>query len=141
MARILIADDRKSIRMEVRASFRMHTDWHVCGEAEDGREAMAKAAELRPDLIVMDFQMPLADGLKAASEIGMSMPNVPIVMYTWSKTRELEVAAKMVGIRQVVGKEDGANQLLSAIEAELAAKKYHHEHRISRPFGPPTQSR
>lgn len=92
MARILIADDRKSIRMEVRASFRMHTDWHVCGEAEDGREAMAKAAELRPDLIVMDFQMPLADGLKAASEIGMSMPNVPIVMYTLSKTRELEVA-------------------------------------------------
>ena len=85
--------------------------------------------------------MPLADGLKAASEIGMSMPNVPIVMYTVFKTRELEVAAKMVGIRQVIGKEDGANQLLSAIEAELAAKKYHHEHRISRPFGPPTQSR
>ena len=141
MARILIADDHKSIRMEVRASFRMHTDWQVCGEAKDGREDMAKAAELQPDLIVMDFKMPLADGLKAGSEIGMSMPNVPIVMYTSYKTRELEVAAKMVGIRQVVGREDGANQLLSAIEAELAAEKYHHEHRISRPFGPPTQSR
>jgi two-component system, NarL family, response regulator NreC len=141
MARILIADERKSIRMEVRATFRMRTDWQVCGEAEDGREAMAKAAELQPDLIVLDFKMPLADGLKAGSEIGMSMPNVPIVMYTSYKTRELEVAAKMVGIRQVVGKEDGANQLLSAVEAELGAKKYHHEHRISRPFGPPTQSR
>jgi two-component system response regulator NreC len=141
MARILIADDRKSIRTEVRASFRMHTDWQVCGEAEDGREAMAKAAELKPDLIVMDFKMPLADGLKAGSEIGLSMPNVPIVMYTSYKTRELEVAAQMVGIRQVVGKEDGANQLLSAIEAELAGKEYRHEHRISRPFGPPTQSR
>jgi len=141
MARILIADDRKSIRMEVRASFRMHTDWQVCGEAENGREAMAKAAQLQPDLIVMDFTMPLADGLKAASEIGMSVPNVPIVMYTPYKTRELEVAAKMVGIRQVIGRKDGANQLLSAIEAELAAEKYHREHRISRPFGASTQSR
>jgi two-component system, NarL family, response regulator NreC len=127
--------------MEVRATFGMRTDWQVCGEAEDGREAMAKAAELQPDLVVMDFKMPLADGLKAASEIGMSMPNVPILMYTLSKTPELEVAARMVGIRQVVGKEDGANQLLRAIEAELADKKYRHEHRISRPFGPPTQSR
>ncbi len=128
MARILIADERKSIRMEVRATFRMRTDWQVCGEAEDGREAMAKAAELQPDLIILDFKMPLADGLKAGSEIGMSMPNVPIVIYTSYKTRELEVAAKMVGIRQVVGKEDGANQLLSAVEAELGAKKYHYEH-------------
>ena len=56
----------------------MHTDWQVCGEAQDGREAMAKAAELQPDLIVMDFKMPLADGLKAGSEIGLSIPNVPI---------------------------------------------------------------
>jgi DNA-binding NarL/FixJ family response regulator len=123
MARILIADDRESIRMEVRATFGMRTDWQVCGEAKDGREAMAKAAELRPDLIVLDFKMPLADGLKAASEIGMSMPNVPIVMYTLSKTRELEVAARIVGIRQVVGKEDGAKQLVSAIESELAREK------------------
>jgi DNA-binding NarL/FixJ family response regulator len=140
MARILIADERKSIRTEVRASFRKHTGWQVCGEAKDGREAMAKAAKLRPDLIVLDFKMPLADGLKAGSEIRLSMPNVPIVMYTLSKTRELEVAAKIVGIRQVVGKEDGPNQLLRAIDAELARRKNHHEHRISRPFGPAPQS-
>jgi DNA-binding NarL/FixJ family response regulator len=141
MTRILIADDRESMRMAVRALCGVHPDWQVCGEAEDGREAVAKAAELQPDLIVMDFKMPLTDGLKAGSEIGISMPTIPIVMYTLYKTRELEVAAKMVGIRQVVGKEDGANHLLSAIEVELAAKKYHHEHRISPPLGPPTQNR
>jgi DNA-binding NarL/FixJ family response regulator len=82
--------------------------------------------------------MPGADGLKAGSEIRMTMPTVPILMYTLYKTRALEVAAKMVGIRQVVGKEDGANQLLSAIESELATKKSCDEHRISRPLGPPT---
>jgi two-component system, NarL family, response regulator NreC len=140
MARILIANDRKSIRTEVRTSFRKHTDWQVCGEAEDGRETMAKAVELQPDLIVIDFKMALADGLKASSEIGLSMPNVPIVMYTLHKTRELEVAAKIVGIRQVVGKEDGAKELLSAIEAELAAKKYLHEPGIPRPARPSAQN-
>jgi DNA-binding NarL/FixJ family response regulator len=124
MTRILIADDSESMRMALRASIRTHPDWQVCGEADDGREAVAKAAELQPDLIVLDFKMPVANGIKAGSEICMSMPAVPILLYTLYRTRELEVAAKMVGIRQVVGKDGGANQLLSAIEAELVAKKY-----------------
>jgi DNA-binding NarL/FixJ family response regulator len=67
--------------------------------------------------------MPLADGIKAGSEISSSMPTIPIVMYTLYKTPELEVAAKLVGIRQVVGKEDGGKHLLSAIEAELSAPR------------------
>jgi DNA-binding NarL/FixJ family response regulator len=123
MARILIADDSESMRMALRASIRMHPDWHVCGEADDGREAVAKAAKLQPDLIVLDFKMPVANGIKAGSEICMSMPTIPIVMYTLYKTLALEVAAKLVGIRQVIGKEDGAKHLLSAIETELVAKK------------------
>jgi DNA-binding NarL/FixJ family response regulator len=99
----------------------MHPDWQICGEANDGREAVAKAAELQPDLIILDFKMPLANGIKAGSEISSSMPTIPIVMYTLYKTPELEVAAKLVGIRRVIGKEDGGKHLLSAIEAELSA--------------------
>ena len=83
---------------------------------------MAKAAELQPDLIILDFKMPLANGIKAGSEISSSMPTIPIVMYTLYKTPELEVAAKLVGIRQVIGKEDGGKHLLSAIEAELSSR-------------------
>jgi DNA-binding NarL/FixJ family response regulator len=124
VTRILIADDHESMRMALRATVKLHSQWEVCGEATDGREAVAKAVELQPDVIVLDFKMPVANGIKAGSEICMSMPTVPILMYTLYKTRELEVAAKMVGIRQVVGKEDGANHLLSAIEVELVAKKY-----------------
>jgi DNA-binding NarL/FixJ family response regulator len=119
MARILVADNRESMRMAIGTVIRTHPGWEVCGEAEDGREAMAKAVELRPDLIVLDFKMPVANGIKAGSEISDSMPTVPIVMYTLYKTAELEVAAKLVGIRHVVGKEDGANNLVTAIEAEL----------------------
>ena len=133
MARILIVDDRELMRTVLKTLIRMNPDWQVCGEAEDGREAVAKATELRPDLIVLDFKMPLLNGIKASSEICMAMPAIPIVMYTLYKTRELEVAAKLVGIRQVVGKEDGAKSLLSAIAAELVGGEHHREHRISRP--------
>ena len=124
MARILIADDRESMRTALKAMFVMRPHWEICGEAEDGREAVAKATELQPDVIVLDFRMPLSDGLQAASQISESMPATPIVMYTLYKTDELEVAAKLVGARCVVAKEDGFRNLLSAIEAELVAKKY-----------------
>ena len=124
MARILIADDRESMRTALKAMFVMRPHWEICGEAEDGREAVAKATELQPDVIVLDFRMPLSDGLQAASQISETMPATPIVMYTLYKTDELEVAAKLVGVRCVVAKEDGFRKLLSTMEAELVAKKY-----------------
>jgi DNA-binding NarL/FixJ family response regulator len=111
------------MRMALRATVKLQPHWEVCGEATDGREAVAKAEELQPDLIVLDFKMPIANGIKAGSEIFSSRPNIPILMYTLYKTRELEVAAKLVGIRQVIGKEDGPQHLLSAIEDALVAKK------------------
>ena len=122
MVRILIADDRESMRMALRALIKLHPDWQICGEADDGREVVAKAAELQPDLVVLDFKMPVANGIKAGSEIFTSMPTIPIVMYTMYRTPELELAAKLVGIRQVIAKEDGGKCLLSAIETELLAK-------------------
>jgi DNA-binding NarL/FixJ family response regulator len=122
MARILIADDHESMRMAIRATLKLHPQWEVCGEATDGREAVAKAQELQPDLIVLDFKMPVANGLKAGSEISNARPKIPILMYTLYKTRALEVAAKLVGIRQVIAKEDGPQSLLSAIEDELSDK-------------------
>ena len=123
LKRILIADDRESMRIALRALIRMRPDWQICGEANDGREVVAKAAELQPDLVVLDFKMPIANGIKAGSEISRSMPSVPIVMYTLYITPELEMAAKLAGIRQVIGKEDGGKYLLSAIESELLAQR------------------
>jgi DNA-binding NarL/FixJ family response regulator len=124
MARILIADDHESMRIALRITVKLHPQWEVCGEATDGREVVAKTMELRPDLVILDFKMPIANGIKASSEISISMPNIPILMYTLYKTPELEVAAKLVGIRQVVGKEDGAKHLVSAIETELVPEKF-----------------
>jgi DNA-binding NarL/FixJ family response regulator len=119
VARILIAEDRETMRKALKALFLTQPHWEVCGEAEDGGEAIQKASQLQPDLIVMDFKMHDLNGLLAANEIFRSSPSVPIVLYTLYKNEELEATAKLVGIRRVVGKEEGAQTLLKAIEAEL----------------------
>jgi DNA-binding NarL/FixJ family response regulator len=67
VARILIADDRELMRVAFKTLFVLRPNWEICGEAEDGREAVAKATELQPDVIVLDFKMPEADGLQAAN--------------------------------------------------------------------------
>jgi DNA-binding NarL/FixJ family response regulator len=121
VARILIAEDRESMRKALKLLFLTRPHWEVCGEAEDGSEAIKKAAQLHPDLIVMDFRMHDLDGLTAANEIFRSTPSVPIVMYTMYKNEELEATAKLAGIRCVIGKEEGALTLMRAIEAELPA--------------------
>jgi DNA-binding NarL/FixJ family response regulator len=124
MARILIADDRESMRVAIRFLLVMRPHWEICGEATDGREAVAKASELQPDVVVLDVRMPLMDGLQAAREICRNMPATPVVVYTLYKSAELEAAARLAGVRRIVSKEDGGQNLLAAIEAELVAKKY-----------------
>jgi DNA-binding NarL/FixJ family response regulator len=119
VTRILIAEDRESMRTALKAIFVMRPNWVVCGEAQDAKEAVAKATELHPDLIVMDFKMHHSDGLTAASDILRLMPSIPIVMFTLYKTDELEAAAKLVGVRHVIGKEDGVQTLLRAMDTEL----------------------
>ncbi len=119
LARILIAEDRESMRNALKTLIALRSDWVICGEAEDAIEAITKAAELRPDLVVLDYKMHHTDGLTAADGILRAMPEVPIVMFTLYKTDELEHAAMLMGIRSVVGKEDGVNTLLRAIETEL----------------------
>jgi two-component system, NarL family, response regulator NreC len=119
LARILIAEDRETMRHALKSLFALRPDWAVCGEAQDANEAIAKATELRPDLVIMDYKMYQSDGLKAADAIFKVLPDVPIVMFTLYKTDELEFAAQLLGIQYVVGKEEGIQPLLRAIDAEL----------------------
>jgi len=123
MARILIADDREAMRIALKTLFVLRPNWEICGEAEDGREAVAMATDLQPDVIVLDFKMPVANGLQAAYEIGRNLPTTPIVMYTLYKSVQLESVARSAGVRRVIAKEDGVQGLLGAIEDELVTKK------------------
>jgi DNA-binding NarL/FixJ family response regulator len=118
--RILFAEDRASMRNTLRSLFTLYSKYDVCGEAIDGKQAIDAAVALKPDVILLDFKMPNGDGLHAASEIKQKMPETPIVMFTLYKTAELESEARKVGVRAVVGKEEGVIKLLRAIDDELA---------------------
>ncbi len=120
-ARILIAEDRPSMRRALGVLFALHKNWEVCGEAEDANEAIRKTEQLHPDLIVLDYKMHCSDGFQAANGILKALPNVPIVMFTLYKTDELEHAANLIGIRRVIGKEEGVQALLHAMEKLLPA--------------------
>jgi len=119
MVKILIADDRQLMRSALKTMFAMRPKWGICGEATDGHEVVTKVSELQPDLILMDFKMPLADGIQAATQISATSPSIPIVMYTLYRNDELDAAAKQAGVRSVVSKQDGLHNLLEAIDAEL----------------------
>lgn len=107
------------MRDALKAMFALRPNWQVCGEAQDFHELLAKARQLRPDVIIVDFKMPPFNAVEAIRHLSDAMPSIPIIMYTLYKTEELEAAAKSAGVRAVVGKEHGVRHLLAAIDAEL----------------------
>lgn len=116
--RILIADDNEAVRGRLGELLATHDGWEVCGSVRSGREAVEKAAELRPSLIILDLAMPEMDGLSAAREIGKKLPSVPIVIFTLHKFATIDLEAKKVGVRHVVAKPD--TETLLRVIAELA---------------------
>ena len=114
--RILIVDDHKSAMRGIRSLLEANPEWEVCGEAVNGQEALARANELHPDVIVLDLAMPVMNGLRAAQEITKVLPTVPIVLYTLYSSTQVELEAKKHGIRKVVEKTH-SGALVSAIQA------------------------
>jgi DNA-binding NarL/FixJ family response regulator len=102
---VLIVDDNARVRRAVCELFKREEDFTVCGEAANGREAIAKALELHPDLIVLDFLMPVMNGLDAARELKWLMPGVPLIMYTMFGDM-LQGQARLVGISELVSKSE-----------------------------------
>ena len=121
--RILIADDNSIIRRLLRALLQTRAEWKVCGEAENGQEAVSKTVELKPDLIILDLAMPVMNGLEAAREISKTMPGVPILMHTNHSSSEFELEAEKVGVRQVVSKGCSDDQFFRAVVAALLNEK------------------
>jgi DNA-binding NarL/FixJ family response regulator len=117
--RILIVDDQEAIRKVLRALIERHAGWQVCGEAENGREAVDRAAELKPDLIIMDLAMPIMDGIRAAREISSAMPTLPILLNTMHSTGDLAFEAKKAGVHEVISKGESGDHLLLTIESLL----------------------
>jgi len=96
-----------------------HAEWQVCAEAANGLEAAQKAAELKPDVIILDLAMPEMDGLHAAREILSNNPAVPILLHTNHAFSSLALEAKKNGIREVLNKSASEQELITAVESLL----------------------
>ena len=109
---ILIADDNTLIRNGLCNLFGGEEDFDVCGQASNGREAVEKAQELQPDVIVLDLAMPVMNGLDAARVIKRIMPRVPVVMFSAYSDTFTENEARSAGISALVSKLDSASMLV-----------------------------
>jgi two-component system chemotaxis response regulator CheY len=120
---ILIVDDHLAIRRALRAAFEHQAGFTVCGEAENGLDAIAKAKMLAPDLIVLDLRMPQMDGLQAARALKALMPNVPLMMLTCYHSTAAEREALASGVTAVFSKPDGMQNLIWQARAVLSPNK------------------
>jgi two-component system chemotaxis response regulator CheY len=109
---VLIVDDNAYIRQALCELFKHEADFEVCGEAANGKEAIEKAQELRPDLIVLDLSMPVMNGLDAARVLKRLMPTVPLIMYSAFGDKSAEYQARLIGISEVVSKSEHASVLI-----------------------------
>jgi NarL family two-component system response regulator LiaR len=117
--KILIADDKLRIRRVLRHLIERHQDWDVCAEAEDGVQAVNRAKQFKPDMIILDLAMPELNGFEAAAEISKALPEVPILMFTLYASPQVEKEAEKVGVQRVISKSTGY-MLVPAIEEAFA---------------------
>ena len=114
--RIVIADDHEVVRKGLRAILEAHPGWEVCGEAADGRSAVEKAEELRPDVIVVDIGMPHLNGLEATRQILKNQPDTKVLILSVYESEQLVEEVLDAGARGYVLKSDASRDLVRAIE-------------------------
>jgi len=115
---ILIVDDNNLVRRLLRSWLEGHSEWSVCGEAENGKVAVKRVEELHPDIVLLDLQMPVMNGLEAARRINLIAPKTAMVMFTVHSSEQLLKEARARGVKDVVSKCDLLGEhLLTALKA------------------------
>jgi DNA-binding NarL/FixJ family response regulator len=117
--RFLIVDDSELVRRSLRTVLQANPEWEICGEAADGISAVEMFKELRPNVVILDFQMPGINGIETARRMAEIAPAVPVVLFTQHASADLERHAHEVGIRSVVSKTN-AFPMVGMIEALLS---------------------
>ncbi|MEO6738766.1 MAG: response regulator transcription factor [Chthoniobacteraceae bacterium] len=128
--RILLADDHEVVRKGVRMLIENEPGWEVCGEAVDGRKAVALAEKLTPDVVVLDMGMPELNGLEAARQIKRALPGTEVLIFTGEESEQLIHEVFDTGARSYIVKSDMSQHLVAAIRA-LGQHKHYFTTRIS----------
>jgi DNA-binding NarL/FixJ family response regulator len=124
MARILIADDHAEARRGARELLEAHPGWEVCGEAQDGMEAIEKAAALKPDIVILDLSMPRMSGIAAARVIRSASPGLPVLLFSlYAGDPQMSAGFRTAGFSGDVNKA-AADLLIEAVETLLQGGTY-----------------
>ena len=113
--RLLLADDHRMFRQGLREMIERKTDWEVVGEAANGREALELVERLRPDIVLLDIQMPELNGVAVAQQLAQSHPQVKIIMLTMYREDQHLVEAIQAGARAYLLKDADAQELISIV--------------------------
>ena len=104
MAKVLIVYANRFFRKRLSSMFNGDPDFEVCGQAENGKEAVEKALRLDPDLVILDLLMPVMNGIDAARVLRLVMPRLPLIMHTASEDQLVEKEARLIGVTEIVPK-------------------------------------
>jgi DNA-binding NarL/FixJ family response regulator len=124
--RIVIADDHAVVRQGIRQILRVRPEWEICGEAENGEDAVRLAEELSPDAIIMDVSMPHMNGIEATREITRRRGNIPVLIFTMHESAYMTAAANKAGARGLVTKSNAIRDLILALESVLSGGTFFH---------------
>jgi DNA-binding NarL/FixJ family response regulator len=122
--RVLIADDHPVIRKVVRLTLEQQPHLEVCGEAVGGAQAVEKAKEIKPDVVVLNVTMPIMDGFAASREIKRHIPETAIVILSSNVDKRFLEEAKRIGARAYVSRSKAGSALVTAIEAALQGEDF-----------------
>lgn len=122
--RILIADDHELIRLGVRQILRAQRGWSVIGEAANGREAVEKSTQLKPDVVIVDVSMPDLNGLDATRKIREAAPKTQVLVLTMHESDQMVRKVLEAGARGYVLKSDLASHLPKAVKSVAQGKTY-----------------
>lgn len=122
--RILIADDHEIVRRGLRGLLEANPGWQVCGEASTGRDAVARAIELAPDVVVIDLAMPGINGLEATREILRARPDAQVLVLTMHDSAQVVREVLGAGARGFVSKSDTERDLVAALDALSRGRRF-----------------
>jgi DNA-binding NarL/FixJ family response regulator len=124
MPRVLIVDDHAVIRRGVQGILSTYPEWDLCGEADNGQDAIRLAGELAPEVVIMDVSMPGMNGLEATRIIHDVLPETKVLLLTLHSSAEFVRSAFRAGARGYVLKSDAENELVRALNVVVGEGTY-----------------
>jgi DNA-binding NarL/FixJ family response regulator len=128
MLRIFVVEDHAIVRRGLRSLLEEQEDWEVCGEADNGRDAVSGIDRGRPDIVVLDYQLPVLNGLDLTRHVVRTQPKCQVLIYTMHEEEDLIRDVLEAGARGFLLKSDGDAELITAIKSLAQRRPYFSSH-------------